>query len=130
MSETSQAKQQPSGRLLPLLLIFLFVSAGYLYAFPQPNVFYAAIVLLHTLAGVLASLFLVTFLYRLLRRSSIASRLGWLLILAGAILGLMLIETGTPRTEWNLLYAHILLSIAGVGIVFAESAGAPIPKYT
>ena len=38
-------------------------------------------------------------------------------------LRLILIKTGTPRAEWNLLYVHILLSLAGVGIIFAEWAG-------
>ena len=52
-----------------------------------------------------------------------ASRLGWVLLAGGAIVGVILIKTGTPRVEWNLLYLHILLSMAGVGIVFAEWAG-------
>ena len=34
-------------RTLALLIGFLAVSAIYLYAFPQANVFYAAVVLLH-----------------------------------------------------------------------------------
>jgi tetratricopeptide (TPR) repeat protein len=111
------------GRALPRLLIFLLVSAAYLYAFPQPNVFYATIVLLHTLVGILSALLLAVFLFRLLRNGSVASRLGWVLVAAGAIAGLVLIKTGTPRVEWNLLYVHVLFSVAGVGIVFAEWAG-------
>jgi Flp pilus assembly protein TadD len=110
-------------RAFPWLLVFLFVSAIYLYTFPQPNVFYAAVVLLHALAGVIATLLLVVFLFRLLRNGSIASRLGWALVGAGAVVGLILIKTGTPRVEWNLLYAHMLLSLAGGGILFAEWAG-------
>ena len=38
---------QKSGQILSWLVIFLAVSAGYLYAFPQPNIFYAVIVALH-----------------------------------------------------------------------------------
>jgi Tfp pilus assembly protein PilF len=105
------------------LLVFLSISAVYLYTFPQPNVFYAVVVLLHVTAGAGASLLLAVFLFRLLRDGSIASRLGWVLLVTGAIVGLVLIKTGTPRAEWNLLYAHILLSLAGVGILFAEWAG-------
>jgi cytochrome c-type biogenesis protein CcmH/NrfG len=123
MVQTLQVKQSVGGCLLPRLLIFLLASAGYLYAFPQPNVFYAVIVLLHVLAGSFAALLMVVFLYRLLRRSSFASRLGWLLVAGSAIVGLVLIKTGTPRTEWNLLYAHIFLSLAGLSILFAEWAG-------
>jgi len=36
------------------LVLFLAVSAAYLYSFPQPNLFYAAVVLLHALSGVSA----------------------------------------------------------------------------
>ena len=110
-------------RGLPGLLLFLFISAVYLYSFPQSNVFYAAIVLLHAVAGAVAVVLLAVFLVRFLRDGSMASRLGWSLIAAGSIVGVILIKTGTPRVQWNLLYLHILLSLAGLGIVFAEWAG-------
>jgi cytochrome c-type biogenesis protein CcmH/NrfG len=110
-------------RVLPGLLVFLFISAAYLYTFPQPNVFYAVIVLLHAVAGVIASVLLAFSFYRLLRNGNPASRLGWILMTGGAIPGLILIKIGTPRAEWNWLYVHILLSLAGAGILFAEWAG-------
>src|SRR5579864_2172915 len=100
-----------SGRALPGLLVFLFVSAAYLYTFPQPNVFYAVVVLLHVVAGGITALLLTVFLVRLLRDVSIVARLGWFLLTAGTILGLILIKTGTPRVEWNVLYGHMLLSL-------------------
>src|SRR5580704_13857730 len=112
-----------ASRALPGLIAFLFVSAGYLYAFPQPNVFYLVIVLLHAVTGAIVTVLLAIFLFPLLRDKSIASCLGWLLLGGGAVVGLILIKTGTPRVQWNLLYVHILLSLAGVGIVFAEWAG-------
>jgi Tfp pilus assembly protein PilF len=112
-----------ASRVVPGLIAFLFISAVYLYTFPQPNVFYAAIVLLHAVTGTVATVLLAIFLFPLLRDKSIASRLGWLLLGGGAVVGLILIKTGTPRVQWNLLYVHILLSLAGVGIVFAEWAG-------
>jgi Flp pilus assembly protein TadD len=123
MIEVSQAEHPPGGRLLPSLLIFLFVSAAYLYTFPQPNISYAAIVLLHVLAGCMTAVLLIISLGRLLRSGNAASRLGWLLIVTGTIFGLVLIKTGTSRVEWKLLFAHVLLSLAGVGIVLAEWAG-------
>jgi len=43
-------------RSLAVLIGFLAVSAIYLYAFPQANVFYAVVVFLHVLAGVAASI--------------------------------------------------------------------------
>src|SRR4029077_3083408 len=97
------------GRALSWLLIFLVVSAAYLYTFPQPNVPYAAVVLLHALGGVLAAILLIPAFVRLMRTGGFSSRVGWLLIAAGAILGLVLIKTGTPRTEWNKLYFHIVI---------------------
>jgi tetratricopeptide (TPR) repeat protein len=100
----------------------LVASAAYLYTFPQPNVFYAGIVLLHTLAGVAAAILLVPFLWRL-RGSGVLAAMGWSVLAAGAVLGLVLIYTGTPRADWNLLYLHILLSVAAVGILIAVWAG-------
>src|SRR5437763_2283453 len=110
-------------RALPRMLIFLFLSAVYLYAFPQPNVFYAVIVLLHAIVGIVASAYLVLFLVGIFRSSSFAARLGWLLVLGSAVMGLLLIKVGTSRPEWNWLYLHIALALAGCGILFADWAG-------
>ena len=109
-----------SGRILSWLVVFLAVSAGYLYAFPQPNVFYAVIVALHAAGGVLATILLLVFLVSLLRNGSLSAKAGWLLIAAGAVLGVILIKTGTPRNEWNKLYFHIIISLAGVGLLLAD----------
>jgi Flp pilus assembly protein TadD len=110
-------------RPLSWLVPFLVISAAYLYAFPQPTVFYAGVVLLHAVAGVFAAIRLVPALLRLLRTGSLSSRAGWLLIATGAVLGLILIKTGTAREEWNKLYFHIVISLAGVGLVFAGWLG-------
>ncbi|MGH9494561.1 MAG: hypothetical protein ACRD3B_06150, partial [Candidatus Sulfotelmatobacter sp.] len=110
-------------RALSWLVPFLVVSAAYLYAFPQPTIFYAGVVLLHAVAGVAVAILLVPGFIRLLRTGSFFSRAGWLLIAAGAILGLVLIKTGTSRTEWNKLYLHIVISMAGVGLLFADWLG-------
>ena len=101
----------------------LTISAAYLYGFPQPTVFYAAIVLLHAAAGVLAAALLLLKLIRLLREGSLVSRTGWLLLAVGAIVGLILIKTGTSRTEWNKLYLHIAISVAGIGLLLADRLG-------
>jgi len=112
-----------TGRILTGLVVFLTVSAGYLYAFPQPNLVYAAIVLLHASGGVLAAILLLPFLFRRLRGRSLTSRAGWLLIAVGAVIGVILIKTGTARTEWNKLYFHIVISLAGVGLLIAAWFG-------
>jgi Flp pilus assembly protein TadD len=123
MPNPVKSKASLTSRVFSGLLVFLSISAAYLYTFPQPNVLYAAIVLLHAIAGAITTVLLAVFLFRLLRDGSIASRLGWVLLGGGAIVGVILIKTGTPRVEWNLLYLHILLSLVGAGILFAEWAG-------
>jgi Flp pilus assembly protein TadD len=115
------------GRILSGLVVFLAVSAAYLYAFPQPNLAYAVVVLLHAIGGVLAAIFLLPSLFRKLGRGSLASRAGWLLIAAGAVLGLILIKTGTPRTEWNKVYFHIVISLTGVGLLITAWLGRRAP---
>src|ERR1700756_3428412 len=108
-----------SDRILSWLIAFLAISAAYLYTFPQANIFYAVIVLLHAAGGVLAAVFLVPMLFRLLRSGSLAARAGWLFLASGAVVGLILIKTGTPRTEWNKLYLHIVLSLVGLALLIA-----------
>ncbi len=104
---------------LSWLLAFLVISAFYLYAFPQPNIFYAVVVLLHALTGVIATILLIPMLFRLLRGETVIARVGWFLIVVAAVLGLILIKTGTPRDEWKWLYLHILIALAGVGFLIA-----------
>lgn len=110
-------------RFFPGLLLFLVISAAYLYTFPQPNLIYPVVVLLHALGGVLASLILLLYLVGLLRNGTITSRLGWLSLLSGGVVGVVLIRLGTSRGEWNWLYLHIALSLVGVGLLFADWAG-------
>ncbi len=109
-----------SGQILSWLVVFLAISAGYLYALPQPNIFYALIVALHAAAGVLATILIIPALFRLFPNGSVAAKAGWLLIAAGALLGIVLIKTGTPRSEWNKLYFHIILSLGGIGLLAAD----------
>jgi len=123
MTEQPRFRKLTQGRARIWLVAFLTVSASYLYAFPQPNIFYAGVVLLHALAGVIAALFLLLFLPRWMRRRNLAARLGWILLTIGALVGLILIKTGTPRAQWNLMYVHIALSLAGVGVLLAAWAG-------
>jgi cytochrome c-type biogenesis protein CcmH/NrfG len=120
---TTKIKDMLGRRALAPMLVFLFLSAGYLYAFPQANVFYAGLVLLHVLVGVVATLYLAVLLFRVLRDAAAIARLGWLLDFAAAILGIVLIKTGTSRPEWNWVYLHIAFALAGSGILFADWAG-------
>ena len=102
---------------------FLAASAIYLYGFPQQNVFYAVIVLLHLLTGVAAAIVLLPFLGRILREGSWLGRGGWLLFLVGSALGFWLVHTGTIRSEWKWMYAHMVVCAAALAFLIAEFAG-------
>ena len=111
------------GRVLSLLIAFLVVSAIYLYAFPQANVFYAGVVLLHAVAGVVASVLLLLWLARSWRQGEPLVRAGMLFLFLGAIPGLALIYTGALRAEWPLVYVHLALSFLGAGLIAAARIG-------
>lgn len=104
---------------MPLLIGFLVLSAIYLYTFPQANVFFAGVVLLHVLAGIVTSVWLLFWIVRSWRKSEPLLRIGMLFLLFGAIPGLVLIYTGALRSEWNLVYIHIGLSFFGAGLLAA-----------
>ena len=110
-------------RFLSLLIGFLVVSAIYLYTFPQANVLYAGVVLLHAVAGVVASIWLLLWLLRSWREGEPLVRVGTLLLFLGAIPGLALIYTGALRTQWTLVYVHLALSFFGAGLIFAARVG-------
>jgi hypothetical protein len=109
-------------RLLAPMLVFLFASAIYLYAFPQPNIFYAVVVLLHAVVGLLATVYLIILLVQLLREASWIARLGWLLVLASAVLGSVLIKIGALRADYDWLYLHIGVALTGCGFLFGDWA--------
>ena len=115
------SQRSTSQRIFSSLLGFLFISAVYLFTFPQPNVLYAVIVFLHVVTGIAVSAWLATRLIHILRTATWPTKIAWLLLTAGAVIGIILIKTGTLRTEWNWLYAHIVLSTAGFGFLIASA---------
>jgi len=119
MAERPAAKSLAQRRLFPGLLAFLSASAIYLYAFPQPNVFYAVIVLLHAVVGIVTAILLIPSIYGLVTRAGLGVRVGWLLLAASTIVGLVLLKTGTPRSAWSLLYAHVVLAAIAVAVLLA-----------
>jgi tetratricopeptide (TPR) repeat protein len=104
-------------------LFALFVSAVYLYVFPAPTIFYAVIVLLHALLGVAVTIALVGVFWKRFRCWTAGEKFAWILFASGAVLGLILLYTGTPRSRWNLLYAHIILSAAACAFLLALWTG-------
>ena len=90
-----------AARALSWLLPFLVLSAAYLYAFPQAKFSTPASFCFMLCAGVIAAILLVPLLIRHLRERNILRAPGWFFVAAGAVLGIILIKTGTSRTEWN-----------------------------
>ena len=111
---------ESSQRWLARFLVFLALSAAYLYGFPSATITYAVVDLLHLAVGVLAFLLLLVFLVPWLPRATKLARLGWILLAAGTLLGVVLIKIGTPVRLWNWLYAHIVLCILGVLLLAAS----------
>ena len=98
-------------KALLVLLVVVFISGAYLYALPAAIIFYAAVVLLHLVAGGILAATLLVWLLRGFKGLALEARLGWLLLTAGAALGLALVFLGTPRRLEGWLYAHIGLSL-------------------
>ena len=112
-----------SPKLMRALMFILVASAAYLYPFPQANIVYPMVVGIHVLAGVAATVMGAFLLSRFLRQGTVIWKAGWVLLAAGAVLGLVLIYTGTARVEFKWLYTHIVLSMLGIGCLLAEMLG-------
>src|SRR5262249_43920197 len=108
---------------LTVLVVVLFVSSLYLYLFPAPNLTYVGVVLLHAGLGIAAVGFLVPRVYAAIRAKSFYSDLGWLLLAAGAIVGVVLLFIGTIRAHWTWMYAHVVLSFAAVALLAVKWMG-------
>ncbi|MGC1417756.1 MAG: tetratricopeptide repeat protein [Candidatus Acidiferrum sp.] len=92
-------------------VIALAASAVYVYGFPAANLPYVIIDLFHVAVGVFLAVLLLPFLVSVLRTSAPAARIGWSLLAVGAVLGLILIYTGTSLPMKKLLYAHIFVCV-------------------
>src|SRR4030088_74001 len=76
-------------------LFALVASAIYLYGFPSATITYGTLVLFHIAAGILLTLLLLPYLFRLLRVDAPLARVGWAFLTVGAGLGIALIFIGT-----------------------------------
>ncbi|MGB0035506.1 MAG: multiheme c-type cytochrome, partial [Candidatus Acidiferrales bacterium] len=103
-----------------LLLAVLFLTAAYVFAWPSASVPYYASVVIHVVSGIVFLILLVVALHGILRDAQAESRAGWVLLAVGGALGAVLFYTGTRRSEWTLLYAHIGACVAG-GALLASS---------
>jgi Flp pilus assembly protein TadD len=101
-----------------LALIALTASAIYLYAWPAPNLFYAAIVLFHVGIGVLLCIAGLFLLPRLKQQPPVV-KLASVLLAIGTVSGVVLIKTGTARPYLKLLNSHIVVSGVAITILAA-----------
>ncbi len=91
----------------------LTLSAIYLYGYPSATISYALVDLFHIAAGIVFAGLLLYYFARLLPQEALPARLGWILLAAGTILGIVLIKVGTPLRLRPWLYAHIALCVLG-----------------
>ena len=110
-------------RFTSISLAILFLTAAYLFAWPSANVPYFAAVIAHLLAGIVFLILLAFALRGLLRGAPLVSRIGWILLALGGVLGAVLIYEGTRRVEWPLLYTHIGACAAGGALLLSGWAG-------
>jgi Flp pilus assembly protein TadD len=110
----------PLNRWLSRSLIALTISALYLYGYPSATITYALADLFHIALGILFTILLVYYLLRLLPNETLLARLGWILLAAGAVIGIVLIKVGTPIRLKSWLLAHIALCV--VGALFMASS--------
>ena len=103
-----------------LSVFVLVVTAVYLYALPSATIFYFANVALHSGLGAVVGLGLLVYLFRGLGNDSLLAKFGWLFLLAGAVLGIVLIFIGTPHRFKTWLYAHIVLCAVAVILLAAQ----------
>ncbi|MBZ5701415.1 MAG: tetratricopeptide repeat protein [Acidobacteriia bacterium] len=104
-----------------LLTVWLLAASGlYLYAFPSATIAYFGVVLLHTALGLLLAALLLPILARLTTIESLAARLAWILLAAGAAIGVAFLFLGTPRRLHAWLMAHIVLSASGALLLVAS----------
>jgi tetratricopeptide (TPR) repeat protein len=109
-----------SKRWLSRSLLFLTLTAVYLYGYPSATITYGVVDLFHVAAGVVLTLLLLASLLPLLRNENNVARLGWVLLGAGALLGIVLIKIGTPLRLKSWLFAHIALCVLGTLLVAAS----------
>ncbi|HLJ42345.1 MAG TPA: hypothetical protein VKT50_12725, partial [Candidatus Acidoferrales bacterium] len=104
------------------LILILFFTALYDFAWPTPTIHYYVFVVLHLAAGIAFLFLLFCFFGNIWRNSTLADRAGWSLLALGGVIGLALIFTGTPRNDFPILYVHIIASLVGVILLLGSYA--------
>jgi tetratricopeptide (TPR) repeat protein len=111
-------------RLRSFLLYALVLSAAYLFAWPSATIRYEITVVFHLFAGAFFAVACAPFMLQKIARGKTAERVAWLALFVGALLGVVLIFTGAPRSVYPLLYAHIAACLIGGATLAAAWAAA------
>src|ERR1700687_5702689 len=119
-SRRSKVEKRAMERWRLRSLFALAASAIFVYGFPSATITYGTLFLFHVAVGILLTVLLLPFLFRLLRVDTPLARVGWLFLAAGAVLGVALIFVGTLNRLKPWLYAHIAL--CAVGCLFVATA--------
>lgn len=112
------------------LMVLLFLSAVYLYAFPAPTLLYAGMILLHASAGLVAIFCLIRFCLRYPRETNLTAKVGWIAMALGGIVGGVLVYIGTTRQNLKWLYLHIGLCMAGAILLAADATAKWVSRKT
>jgi Flp pilus assembly protein TadD len=107
-------------RLRATLVVALTLTGIFLYGFPSANLAYATAILAHVVIGAGLAVLLLPGVFRLFRGERFDGRLGWLLTVAGAALGLALLKTGATLPFQPLVAAHIGVSALGVVVLLSS----------
>ena len=105
-------------RVTGFLLALLTLTGAYLFAAPAPTLLYGIGVIAHVVAGVAALVLLLRFA-REFAGPGLAPRLGWGLVVAGGVAGLVLIAVGATLPHRSWFWAHVSLSTAGAAVFIA-----------
>jgi tetratricopeptide (TPR) repeat protein len=97
---------------MTILLILLIANSAYLAALPAANLFYIANIPIHLILGILTTALLIW-------KSRTARALP---LLAAALIGIYLIQTGATTEHYKILWTHIALAVAGLALIK--------PRYT
>src|SRR5262245_26446698 len=107
-------------RLTALVAVFL-ANTVYLTAFASPTPFYFANVVLHILLGLVLAAAVGRGLWRTFRELSAVAQVGWVVLAAGSLVGLVIVMAGAAgRFRW-LLPTHIVLTSAGLAVIGANA---------
>jgi len=109
-----------TSKLKSVLVSVLALTGVWLYALPEANLAYVAAVLLHLAAGLVLAI-VIPFVFvgnrRGFRRVALPA---WILLAAGAAIGLVLVFTGTARPYSGWLNGHIAASVIGAALLAAH----------